>query len=114
MTLPLVSLRYVLGHGCCKNPVSLQSKHGLAYILDESGVGCLCRMFLSKGGERDSGKAGKRKREVREESEVGSRNFCCLKICKLELCMCVVLEIGKKCWVNNESVLTALAKTCLL
>lgn len=30
---------YVMGISCKKNPVSFQSKHGLAYSLNETGVG---------------------------------------------------------------------------
>lgn len=61
-----------MGVRCSENPVSLQSKHGLAYNLDGSGVGCLCKMFMSKskGEERESCKRGERKNEVRKESEV--------------------------------------------
>lgn len=57
-----------MGVRCSKNPVSLQSKHGLAYNLDESGAGCLCKVFVSKRkvrrGEKDAAAKEERENEV--------------------------------------------------
>ena len=102
-----------MGVRCSKNPVSLQSKHGLAYNLDRNGVGCLCKMF-----------ARERKREWRksrkQEWSVERRWGKFLKFLQFEnkhawaVCVYVVLERGEKCWVNNESVWAVLAETCLL
>lgn len=50
-TIPALRIRsWVLG--AAKNPVSLPSKHGLAYHLDESGIGCLqnCVQVEARGG----------------------------------------------------------------
>lgn len=57
-SIPALRIRsWVLG--AAKNPVSLQSKHGLAYRLDESGIGCLqnCVQVEARGG-------GQKKTEV--------------------------------------------------
>lgn len=87
-----------MGVRCSRNPVSLQSKHGLAYSLYESGVGCLCTVFVSKSKVL-------RKTQEKErvsKSEVNSYLFfCSSKISTLEF---VGLGRREKCRVNNESV----------
>lgn len=71
--------------GAAKNPVSLQSKHGLAYNLDESGVGCLQNCVQAKARKRRREKRLKRG-EGEKKTEVNSRNFPpSLKISVLEL-----------------------------
>lgn len=53
--------------GAAKNPVSFQSKHGLAYNLDERGVGC--KMFESKVRKKETA-ADVEKERVEREKEV--------------------------------------------
>lgn len=57
-----------MGVRCCKNPVSLQSKHGLAYNLDESGAGCLQNVCEQSGVRSEE----RGKTEVQKED---SQNF---------------------------------------